>query len=132
MPKRNGTGVELLADPTRRSMIAILALRPRQPSALAADLGLSRPAITRQLRLLADAGLITGHASVSDRRGVLYTIHPGMHGVITAWLAGTEIDRPTEPFTLPDDLPGDRVVVFGRGVRGLVRRPNRDRSAQAE
>ena len=132
MPKRNGSGVELLADPTRRSIIAILALRPRQPSRLAADLGLSRPAITRQLRLLADAGLISGHATAGDRRGVLYTINPGRHGVITAWLAGTEIERPTEPFTARDAVPPDKVLALGRGVRGLVPRPNRDRSAHPD
>jgi hypothetical protein len=46
MPKRNGPGIALLADPTRRRIIAALAISPRRPSSLAAELHLSRPATT--------------------------------------------------------------------------------------
>lgn len=95
MPKRNGAGIELLADPTRRKIVAAIALRPRRPSSLAAELGLSRPATTRQLRLLAEAGLIRSATFVADRRGVLFMIDRRHHGRITAWLAGTEVGRPT-------------------------------------
>ena len=94
MPKRNGSGIALLADPTRRRIIAALALRPQRPSRLAADLSLSRPALARQLRLLEVAGLVDGHAVPGDGRGVLYTINPRSHGAITAWLAGTEVGLP--------------------------------------
>lgn len=126
VPRRNGAGVALLADPTRRAIVAILALRPRRPSELARDLGLSRPAMSRQLGLLADAGLISGQPVPGDRRVTLYTIDPGRHGVITAWLAGTEIAVPAQPFAPPDGPVPGRIVVFGRGVRGLVRRPPRE------
>lgn len=94
--------------------MAMVAIRPRRPSRLAADLGLSRPAIARQLRLLADAGLIEGHRVVADGRGVLYLIDPRRHGQITAWLAGTEIGLPIE------------ALAPAPGVRGLVRRPRPD------
>jgi DNA-binding MarR family transcriptional regulator len=94
MPKRNGAGIELLADPTRRRLVAAIALRPRRPSSLAAELGLSRPATTRQLGLLEEASLIRGTKFIADRRGVLFTIEARSHGQITAWLAGTEIGRP--------------------------------------
>ena len=94
MPKRNGAGIELLADPTRRRLVAAIALRPRRPSSLAAEVGLSRPATTRQLRLLEEASLIRGTTFIADRRGVLFTIDARSHGQITAWLAGTEIGRP--------------------------------------
>lgn len=95
MPKRNGSGIALLADPTRRRILAAVALRPRRPSSLAAELDLSRPAMTRQMRLLEDAGLLRESRFLADRRGVLFAIDPRMHGRITAWLAGTEIVRPT-------------------------------------
>lgn len=101
MPKRNGMGIELLADPTRRRIIAALALRPRKPSSLAVEIGLSRPATTRQLRLLADAGLINATRSSVDRRAMLYSIDPHRHGPIIAWLAGTEIARPTTDAACP-------------------------------
>ena len=91
MPKRNGTGIALLADETRRRIVAMLAMRPMRSSAIARELGLSRPATSRQLRLLQEAGLIHGFASLADRRGVLYMLHPNTHGRITAWLAGTGV-----------------------------------------
>jgi DNA-binding transcriptional ArsR family regulator len=95
VPKRNGQGIELLADRTRRRIIASLALRPRRPSILALEIGLSRPATTRQLHLLRDAGLIRSSRSPIDGRTILFSIEQRQHGRITAWLAGTEIARPT-------------------------------------
>jgi DNA-binding transcriptional ArsR family regulator len=97
VPKRNGQGIELLADRTRRRIIAALALRPRRPSSLAREIGLSRPATTRQLHLLRDAGLIRSGRSPADGRVILFSIERAQHGRITAWLAGTEIVRPTTP-----------------------------------
>jgi DNA-binding transcriptional ArsR family regulator len=91
MPKRNGTGIALLADDTRRRIIAHLALRPSRPTGIARAIGLSRPATSRQLRLLSGAGLIRGDRSWVDGRGIVYRIDPDAHGRITAWLAGTEV-----------------------------------------
>lgn len=91
MPKRNGEGIALLADPTRRRIVALLALRPRRPSAIAREIGRSRPATSRQLRLLHEAGFIRVLPGMLDGRAVLYGIDPRQHGRITAWLAGTEI-----------------------------------------
>ena len=95
MPRRNGPGIELLADPTRRRIIAVLAIRPWRPSMLAAELGLGRPVTSRQLRLLEGAGLIVSFRSLADGRVVVYHVDPRQHGPITAWLAGTEIAKPT-------------------------------------
>jgi DNA-binding transcriptional ArsR family regulator len=69
----------LLADPTRRRIIAALAISPRRPSGTAADLGLSRPATSRQLRILHDAGLIDVHGSRLDGRVRLYAISRDQH-----------------------------------------------------
>ena len=101
VPKRNGPGIELLADPTRRRIIGLLVLRTLRPSTIATEIGLSRPATTRQLHLLAEAGLIKATRSYIDGRAILYTIHPRMHGPITAWLAGTLVARPVT-LTLED------------------------------
>jgi DNA-binding transcriptional ArsR family regulator len=102
MPKRNGLGIDLLADPTRRRIIAALATSPRRPSGLASELGLSRPATTRQLTLLRDAGLVRVGQSRADGRVRLYFLEPRSHGRITAWLAGTEVGRPVV-MTIDDD-----------------------------
>jgi DNA-binding transcriptional ArsR family regulator len=94
MPGRRGTGIELLADPTRRGIIALLAIRPLRASVVAERIGLSRPATSRQLRLLREAGLVRATRSRLDGRGVLFGIDPSSHGAITAWLAGTSVGRP--------------------------------------
>jgi DNA-binding transcriptional ArsR family regulator len=91
MPRRNGPGIALLADPTRLRIIALIALRPRRPSAIASELDISRSAATRHLRILAEAGLVVIRSSVIDGRWRSYAVAPDRHGAITAWLAGTRI-----------------------------------------
>ena len=93
MPKRNGVGIDLLADPTRRKLVALIALGIGQPSKLAKEIGLSRQAVSRQLRILARAELIRSRPGWVDRRQALYFIEPRRLGQITAWLAGTEVGR---------------------------------------
>jgi DNA-binding MarR family transcriptional regulator len=84
--------------------MAAIAVRPRRPSSLAVEVGLSRPATARQLHLLEDAGLIRATRAMTDRRGTVFAIDPRNHGRITAWLAGTDIGRRlTAPFY--DDPP---------------------------
>ncbi len=48
-----------LADPVRRSLLAELAERPHRVVDLAADLPISRPAVSKHLRLLLEAGVVT-------------------------------------------------------------------------
>jgi DNA-binding transcriptional ArsR family regulator len=52
-----------LSDPVRRSLLADLAAEPRRVVDLAANRPISRPAVSKHLRLLLDAGAVT----VSDR-----------------------------------------------------------------
>lgn len=98
MPKRNGQGIDLLADPTRRAIVALLALavgelRLGYPSRIAREIGRSRPATSRQLRILREAGLISVRRNYLDGRRVEYFIDPKRLGQIAAWLAGTEVGR---------------------------------------
>jgi DNA-binding transcriptional ArsR family regulator len=97
MPKRNGKGIDLLADPTRRRILAEIALGLGQPSKIAEAIELSRPAVSRQLRLLQKAGLVTFRRHFLDRRGRFYYIEPRRLGQITAWLLGTEVGREFDP-----------------------------------
>jgi DNA-binding transcriptional ArsR family regulator len=110
VPKRNGEGIALLADPTRRRIIASLAIRPSRPSTLAETLNLSRFAVSRQLRLLHTAGLVIPHQMRSDGRAYLYTINPLRHGAITAWLAGTDLGRTIEPAEAAGIPAGQRAI----------------------
>jgi DNA-binding transcriptional ArsR family regulator len=103
MPRRNGDGIDLLADPTRRAIVALLALGRVRPAMIAADLALSRPAISRQLRILLVAGLISRRRYFLDRRGWMYYIDPYKIGQITAWLAGTEVGRKFPTYRLREE-----------------------------
>jgi DNA-binding transcriptional ArsR family regulator len=97
MPRRAAEGIELLADATRRQIVALIAGRIRHPSDIAQALGLSRPAVSRQLKLLVAAGLLRWRWSRIDLRSRVYTIDPGMQEPILAWLAGVDIRRARPP-----------------------------------
>jgi DNA-binding Lrp family transcriptional regulator len=126
MPARNGEGLALLADPTRRAIVANLALRPHRPARLAQRLGMSRPALSRQLAILEDAGLIRRHAVAGDRRGSLFTVHPDEMRRILAWLAGTEIGLATRDAMLSDVGWQSMEVSTTDGI-GIVPRSRNDR-----
>ena len=93
MPKRNTYGIELLADPARRRIVALIANGTRRPAGIADAMGLSRPATSHHLRLLVRAGLLRWTFDRFDRRGRLYMIEPTLHGPIIAWLAGVDLGR---------------------------------------
>ena len=58
---------EALGDPTRRQLLRMLAEGDRSVSELAATLPISRPAVSRHLRLLREAGLV-GEVARGTRR----------------------------------------------------------------
>jgi DNA-binding transcriptional ArsR family regulator len=64
---RSDQGWEALADSTRRAIVERLAQRPRAVGELAADLPVSRPAVSQHLKVLKDAGLVTERADGTRR-----------------------------------------------------------------
>src|SRR5215468_8137917 len=64
--------LEALGDRHRRAIVRLLAQGPRPVHELAAGLPISRPAVSRHLRLLKDAGLV-----VDEPRGTrrIYRLH---------------------------------------------------------
>ena len=62
-----------LGDPTRRAIVTSLAERPRAVGELAAELPVSRPAVSQALKVLKDAGLVTERASGTRR---IYRLNP--------------------------------------------------------
>ena len=58
---------DALGDPTRRAIVACLAERPRAVGELAAELPVSRPAVSQALKVLKDAGLVTERAAGTRR-----------------------------------------------------------------
>jgi len=62
-----------LGDPTRREVFELVAARPRAVGELAAELPVSRPAVSQHLRVLKEAGLVTDEAAGARR---VYQLHP--------------------------------------------------------
>jgi DNA-binding transcriptional ArsR family regulator len=56
-----------LADPVRRELLRTLARGPARVVDLAAAYPISRPAISRHLRVLLDAGLVSGESHGRER-----------------------------------------------------------------
>ena len=65
--------IAALADPTRRQIIDRLRGGPLPVGAIAADMPISRPAVSQHLRVLSDAGLVTAKPQGNRR---LYAIAP--------------------------------------------------------
>jgi DNA-binding transcriptional ArsR family regulator len=53
---------DALGDPNRRAIVELLAAGDRSVSELAGELPISRPAVSRHLRLLKEAGLVADRA----------------------------------------------------------------------
>ena len=118
MPRRAAEGIELLADPTRRRILALIAGRVWHPADLAEAVGLSRPAVSRQLRLLTAAGLLRWRWSQLDLRSRDYFIDPPMREAIIAWLAGVDL-REVRPLFRPEWSPPVRVHRLRRLARQI-------------
>jgi DNA-binding transcriptional ArsR family regulator len=66
-------GWSALGDPTRYAIVAALAERPRTVGELAAELPVSRPAVSQALKVLKDAGLVSERAAGTRR---IYRLNP--------------------------------------------------------
>ena len=67
MPDGSGDVWDTFGDRTRRTIVLRLAERPHAVGELAADLPVSRPAVSQHLKVLKDAGLVAEEA-VGTRR----------------------------------------------------------------
>ena len=74
---------EALADPVRRELLAMLRRGPRSAGALASAFDISRPAISRHLRVLRQAGLASVHEQGRQR---VYELEPAPLAQVDAWL----------------------------------------------
>ena len=79
-----------LADPNRRRVIDLLRERPRPAGELARDVGIAAPAMSRVLRALKDAGLVTESHPPHDARLRIYELQTGPMRELKGWLEETE------------------------------------------
>ncbi|HEU4734360.1 MAG TPA: metalloregulator ArsR/SmtB family transcription factor [Kofleriaceae bacterium] len=80
-----------LADPTRRGVVDLLRKEPRRAGDLADELGLSRPAMSRHLKVLRQSGLIEPASDDADARARIYRLLPEPFSNLRAWLDEVEL-----------------------------------------
>ncbi len=73
-----------LADPTRRRIVELLAERERTAGEIASHFPVSRPAVSRHLRVLREHGLVRARGDAQRR---LYSLDPEPLAELDAWLA---------------------------------------------
>lgn len=76
--------VAALADPVRREILLMVRARPLAAGQIADRFAISRPAVSRHLRVLREAGLVRD--TVDGRRRV-YTVDTGPLDELSGWLA---------------------------------------------
>ncbi len=74
-----------IADPTRRAILDRLRAGPTPVNALAVDFHQSRPAISKHLRVLREAELVTEQRSGRER---LYQLQPRQLQAVASWVEG--------------------------------------------
>jgi DNA-binding transcriptional ArsR family regulator len=83
--KKANAALTALGDPTRQEIVRLLAKTPLAVHEIAARLPVSRPAVSKHLRVLTDAGLV-------DRRSYgtrnVYALEPGGLEALRAYLDG--------------------------------------------
>jgi len=80
-----------LADPTRRGVIDLLRQQPRRAGDLADELGMSRPAMSRHLKVLRQTGLIEPASDEADLRARVYRLRPEPFSALRTWLDDVEL-----------------------------------------
>jgi DNA-binding transcriptional ArsR family regulator len=76
--------LEALADPTRREIVDLLADGELDAGTIASRFPVSRPAVSRHLRVLREAGLVNVRPDAQRR---LYALDPAPLAELDAWLA---------------------------------------------
>lgn len=103
-----------VADDTRRAILGLLSTARRPVGDLAASFpDISRPAVSKHLRILRQAGLVT---ETRDGRRRLYRLRPQALGAIGRWLAEVET-RPAAAVPAARTAPAKRRSTTARPTR---------------
>lgn len=78
------TTFEVLAEPRRRRILDLLREHERPVGELVRLLRMSQPAVSKHLRVLRDAGLVSATVDAQRR---LYRLEPGPLAEVDGWLA---------------------------------------------
>ena len=94
----------VIADPTRRRIVRILAEQTHTVGAVVEKLGMSQPTISKHLKVLRDADVVS--VTVEGQRR-LYSLNPDVFATVTEWINETvQIARQSNEAHAPVALPG--------------------------
>jgi DNA-binding transcriptional ArsR family regulator len=79
-----------LSDASRRDMIRMLLQKPRRAGELAECIDMSPQALSRHLRVLRKAGLVSEQGIEDDARVRIYSVHPNAFQPVQQWMAQVE------------------------------------------
>jgi purine-binding chemotaxis protein CheW len=124
--------LEMLAEPTRRLIVCLLAERPPRPTDLRQAIGASQSTLAFHLGALRRAGIVIDSRVARDGRVRLYTLHPRRARAITAWLAasglgpaGSDVPSTTTPrwprHVVDVRLGPHRIALVSDGILQTVR-----------
>jgi DNA-binding transcriptional ArsR family regulator len=71
-----GAALSALADPTRREVVRMLAREPLPAGRISEAFPISKPAMSKHLRVLRDAGLVEDQRDPEDGRIRVYRLRP--------------------------------------------------------
>ena len=74
---------QAIADPTRRSILVMLALQAMTPNALAEHFDSSRQAVSKHIKILRDSGIVDQE---KQGREIYYYLRPEKMKEIDVWL----------------------------------------------
>ncbi|MCA2218820.1 ArsR/SmtB family transcription factor [Jidongwangia harbinensis] len=74
----------VLAEPTRRRIVEALRRSDHSVGDLVAALDMSQPAVSKHLKVLREAGVVSARTVAQHR---IYTLEPGPFRELDAWLA---------------------------------------------
>lgn len=74
-----------IADPTRRAILDRLRIRPAPVNSLAADFAQSRPAISKHLKILREADIVSEERIGRER---VYRLNPAPLRDVVDWIEG--------------------------------------------
>ena len=73
----------MIVEPTRRRILDALRVRECSVGDLVARLEMSQPAVSKHLKVLREAGVVTARTSAQQR---IYSLEPGPFRELDAWL----------------------------------------------
>lgn len=102
-----------VADPTRRAILDRLRGGEAPVTALAAGFAMSRPAVSRHLRVLRDAGLVRERRGGTDARERVYELTPAPLRAVADWAQAYQAFWPANLASLKHHLEGGGAAAAG-------------------